>query len=165
MIISYFKKLLNSPTTQSLWHEALPDFQTIINSTTSVSRKHSPFFLTYFRHSHFPFQDLINRTPNLNENSSVEARLNISRTILKEAAKHVEAYHSLTKTQFDKNVKIRKFPVGCRVFVKTSRRAGMSKKLARPCKGPFTCLEELSNGNIRLVPLNGGRSITAHKNT
>ena len=35
---------------------------------------------------------------------------------------------------------------------------------ARPFKGPFSCLEELSNGNIRLVPLNGGRTITVHKN-
>ena len=101
MIISYFKKLLSSPSKQSLWHEALPEFQTIINSTTSASRKHSPFFLTYFRHSHFPFQHLTNRTPSLNETSSVEARLNFSRSILREAAEHVEAYHSITKTQFD----------------------------------------------------------------
>ena len=164
MIISYFKKLLSSPAKQTLWHEALPDFQTIINSTTSVSRKHSPFFLTFFRHSPFPFQQLANRTPSLNETSSVEARLNFSRSILREAAEHVEAYHTLTKTQFDKNAKIRKFPVGCKVFVKTSQRAGMSKKLARPFKGPFTCLEELSNENIRLAPLNGGRTITVHKN-
>ena len=129
-----------------------------------MSRKHSPFFLTYFRHSHFPFQHLTNRTPNLNENSSVEARINLSRNILREAADHVEAFHSLTKAQFDKNVKIRKFPVGCKVFVKTSQREGMSKKLARPFKGPFSCLEELSNGNIRFVPLNGGQTITIHKN-
>ena len=134
----------------------LPDFQTIINSTTSASRKHSPFFLTYFRHSHFPFQHLVNRTPNLNENSSVEARLNLSRTILKEAAEHVEQYHTPTKSQFDKTVKDRNFPVGSKNFVQTSQRAGMSKKLARPFKGPFTCIEELSNINILLIPLNRG---------
>ena len=164
MIISYFKKLLSSPSKQSLWHEALPEFQTIINSTSSASRKHSPFFLTYFRHSHFPFQQLINRTPSLDETSSVEARLNFSRSVLREAAEHVETYHAMTKTQFDKNTKTRKFPVGSKVFVQTSQRAGMSKKLARPFKGPYTCLEELSNGNIRLAPLNGGRTISVHKN-
>ena len=130
MIISYFKKLLSSPSKQSLWHEALPEFQTIINSTSSASRKHSPFFLTYFRHSHFPFQQLINRTPSLDETSSVEARLNFSRSVLREAAEHVETYHAMTKTQFDKNTKTRKFPVGSKVFVQTSQRAGMSKKLA-----------------------------------
>ena len=140
------------------------DFQTIINSINSASRKHSPFFLTYFRHSHFPFQHLVNRTPNLNEHSSVEARLNLSRSILKQAAEHVESYHALTKTQFDKTVKDRKFPVGSKVFVQTSQRAGMSKKLAKPFKGPFTCIEELSNGNIKLVPINGGRTISVHKN-
>ena len=55
MIISYFRKLIYSPATKAIWHEALPDFQTIINSTGSASCKHSPFFLTYFHHPHFPF--------------------------------------------------------------------------------------------------------------
>ena len=40
----------------------------------------------------------------------------------------------------------------------------MSKKLARPFKGPFTGIEELSTGNIKLVPLNGGHTISVHKN-
>ena len=71
---------------------------------------------------------------------------------------------TLTKTQFDKTVKDRKFPVGSKVFVQTSQRAGLRKKLAKPFKGPFTCLEELSNENIRLVPMNGGRTISVHKN-
>ena len=144
--------------------QALPDFQTIINSTSSFSRGHSPFFLTYFRHPHFPFQHLSNRDRNLNEHSTVDFRLNISQQTLKEAAEHVEAHHHLTKAQFDKNVKEREFPIGCKVFVQTSQRAGLSKKLARPYKGPFICLEELSNGNLRLAPMNGGRTISVHKN-
>ena len=80
-------------------------------------------------------------------------RLNLSRQILKEAADHVESYHALTKKQFDKTVKERKFPIGSKVFVQASQRAGLSKKLAKPFKGPYTCLEELSNGNLRLVPM------------
>ena len=43
MIISYFKKIIHSSTTQDLWDEAISDFQTIINSTGSASCKHSPF--------------------------------------------------------------------------------------------------------------------------
>ena len=81
MLISYFKKLIHSPATQSHWDEALPDFQTIINSTGSASRKHSPFFLTFFRHPHFPFQHLSNREHNFDENSSVESRLNLSKPV------------------------------------------------------------------------------------
>ena len=50
------------------------------------------------------------------------------------------------------------------MFVQTSQRAGFSKKLAKPFKGPYTCLEELSNGNLKLVPMTGGRTITIHKN-
>ena len=118
MIISYFKKIIHSSTMQDLWDEALSDFQTIINSTGSASRKHSPFFLTFFRHPHFPFQHLSNREHNFSEHSSVETRLNLSRQILKEAANHVESYHALTKKQFDKTVKERKFPIGSKVLVR-----------------------------------------------
>ena len=162
--IAHITSSTGHPQSNGMWHEALPDFQTIINSTNSASRKPSPFFLTYFRHPHFPFQHLANREHNLNEHSSVEARLNLSRSILQEAADHVESYHALTKTQFDKTVKDRHFPVGSKVFVQTSQQAGRSKKLAKPFKGPYTCIEELSNGNIRLVPMNGGRTISIHKN-
>ena len=161
MLISYFKKLIHSSTTQSHWDETLADFQTIINSTGSASRKHSPFFLTFFRHPHFPFQHLSNRDHNFDENSSVEAQLNLSKQILKEAADHVDSYHALTKRQFDKYIKERKFPIGCKVFVQTSQRAGLSKKLAKPFKVPYTCLEELSNGNLKLVPMARGYGHTS----
>ena len=164
MLISYFKKLIHSSDSQAHWDEALPDFQTIINSTGSASRKHSPFFLTFFQHPHFPFQHLSNKDHSFDENSSVESRLNLSKQILREAADHVDSYHALTKLQFDKNVKERRFPVGCKVFVQTSQRAGLSKKLAKPFKGPYTCLEEMSNGNLKLASMAGGRTITIHKN-
>ena len=164
MIISYFKKLIHSPDSQALWDEALPDFQTIINSTGSASRKHSPFFLTFFRHPHFPFQHLSTKNHSFDESSSVESRLNLSQQILREAADHVDSYHALTKTQFDKNVKDRKFPIGAKVFVQTSQRAGLSKKLAKPFKGPYICIEEMSNGNLKLAPMTGGRAISMHKN-
>ena len=150
MIISYFKKLIQSPKTQDLWDKALPDFQTIINSTGSASRKYSPFFLTFFRYPHFPFQQLSNRPPNFNENSTVEAQLNHTQQILKEAADHVDSYHAVTKTQFDKLVRKREFPIGSKVFVQTSQRAGLSKKLAKPFKGPYTCLEAVSYTHLTL---------------
>ena len=83
----------------------------------------------------------------------MEAQLNLSQQILKQAADHVDSYHALTKSQFDKTVKKRDFPIGSKVFVQTSQRAGFSKKLAKPFKGPYSCLEELSNGNLKLVPM------------
>ena len=39
-----------------------------------------------------------------------------------------------------------------------------SKKLAKLFKGPYTCLGELSDGNLKSVPMTGGRTITIHKN-
>ena len=164
MIISFFRKLITSPRTQALWDEALPDFQTIINSASSSARNHSPFFLTFFRYPNFPFQALIQRKPNLDEASSVAARLNFSTEILLQAAEHLRAESSLTKEQFDKQVFLRSFPIGCKVYVRTSERFGLSKKMSKPFKGPYVCLQEGKNGNLHLLPIGGGRTIHVHKN-
>ena len=164
MIISFFRKLVDSPKTQALWDEALPDFQTVINSSSSTARKHSPFFLTFFRFPNFPFQSLLTRVPSLDQASSVEARLNFSVEILQQAAEHLRAETALSKQQFDKQVFLRSFPVGCKVFVHTSERFGLSKKLAKPYKGPYVCLHEGKNGNLHLLPIGGGKTIHVHKN-
>ena len=164
MIISFFRKLIDSPKTQQVWDEALPDFQTVINSTTSKSREHSPFFLTFFRHPNFPFASLTSSGPNLSEASTVAARLNFSARILAQAADHAKQMHACSKEQFDKYVHMRRFPVGAKVFVSTSDRAGLSKKLAKPFKGPFVCIANKQNDTIKLVPISGGRPISTHVN-
>ena len=77
---------------------------------------------------------------------------------------------TLTKTQFDKTVKDRKFPVGSKVFVQTSQRAGLRKKLAKPFKGPFTFFywrglpyESVTSGDSGRHPLMGStRSTGVH---
>ena len=164
MILSFFRKLIDSPKTQQVWDEALPDFQTVINSTTSKSREHSPFFLTFFRHPNFPFASLTSSKPSLSEASTVAARLNFSAQILAQAAEHAKQMHACSKEQFDKHVHARRFPVGAKVFVSTSDRAGLSKKLAKPFKGPFVCVANKQNDTIRLVPIAGGRPISTHVN-
>ena len=98
MILSFFRKLIDSPKTQQVWDEALPDFQTVINSTTSKSREHSPFFLTFFRHPNFPFASLTSSRPSLSEASTVAARLNFSAQILAQAAEHAKQMHAAARS-------------------------------------------------------------------
>ena len=72
--------------------------------------------------------------------------------------------HACSKEQFDKLVHLRKFPVGSKVFVSTSDRQGLSKKLAKPFKGPYVCILVKPNNTIKLVPISGGRPISTHIN-
>ena len=62
MILAYFRKTTDTLAEQSLWHLKIPEFQTIINSTSSSSRGFSPFFMTYFRHANFPFRSMLSKT-------------------------------------------------------------------------------------------------------
>ena len=90
--------------------------------------------------------------------------MNFSAQILAQAADHAKQMHACSKEQFDKYVHTRRFPVGAKVFVSTSDRAGLSKKLAKPFKGPFVCIANKQNDTIRLVPIAGGRPISTHVN-
>ena len=66
-----------------------------VNSATSKSREHSPFFLTFFRHPNFPFASLTSSRPSLSEASTVAARLNFSAQILAQAAEHARTHATI----------------------------------------------------------------------
>ena len=58
MISNFMRKMCDDLPSQRNWHLKVPNLQTIINSSISSSRGFSPFFLTFFRHANFPFQQL-----------------------------------------------------------------------------------------------------------
>ena len=136
----------------------------IRDSTYSASRKFSPFFLTFFRHARLPYQALLNSPLNYNEQSSVAQQLNFSRRVLREAEQNIHKQFDSAKQHFDKSTHSPSFPIGCKLFVRTSQRGKISFKLAHTWKGPYICLEHLPNNNLRIKPLSGRKIETVHKN-
>ena len=70
-----------------------------------------------------------------------------------------------SKTQFDKKVAIREFPLGCKVFVFSTQRGLVSKKLHKPYKGPYICVGHAANNNLVLRLPSGTKLIHVHKNS
>ena len=122
MLLNFARLYSDTFTNQNLWHLRLPMCQLILNSTYSASRKFSPIFLTFFRHARLPYHALLNQPLNLNEQSSVSQQLNFSRRILQEAEENLHKQFLLPKVEFDKSARTQYFPVGCRLFVRTSQR-------------------------------------------
>ena len=87
MITQFLKKTIADITEQKNWPYKIPELQTIINSTTSSSRRYSPFFLTFLKHPNFPFQQLLTALPNYSDQSILTARFNLSNQLIKECEK------------------------------------------------------------------------------
>ena len=121
MLLNFARLYSDTFTNQNLWHLRLPMCQLILNSTYSASRKFSPFFLTFFRHARLPYHALLNQPLNYNENSSVSQQLNFSRRILREAEENLHKQFLVSKTEFDKSAKEENFPIGCKLFVRSSQ--------------------------------------------
>ena len=102
MISSLMRKTCEDIASQKNWHLKIPNLQTIINSSVSSSRGFSPFFLTFFRHANFPFQDLHLKKPNYNENSTVAARFNLAQETLQQSQEALGLSFDSAKLQFDK---------------------------------------------------------------
>ena len=164
MISNFMRKMCDDLPSQRNWHLKVPNLQTIINSSVSSSRGFSPFFLTFFRHANFPFQQLQTKPINYNETSSVAAKFNLAQDTLQQCQEALETSFENAKTQFDKQHSQRNFLPGDTVFVETSQRNLMHKKFADRYKGPYKVLEILDNNNIKLLPINNGPPITTHVN-
>ena len=163
MILAYFRKTTDTLAEQSLWHLKIPEFQTIINSTSSSSRGFSPFFMTYFRHANFPFRSMLSNTLSYNEESRVNQQLNLARKTIREAEANVERSFSATKAEFDKKSRSNNIQPGDLVMIKTSQRK-LHHKLAKPYKGPYLCLAMLPHNNIRVVKVGGRKPEKVHLN-
>ena len=73
MLLNFVRLYTDSYTNQNLRHLRLPFCLLILNSTYPVSRKFSPFFLTFFRHARLPYSALTSQ-PLINNESSNKAQ-------------------------------------------------------------------------------------------
>ena len=120
MLLNYARLYSDTFSNQNLWHLRIPMCQLILNSTYSASRKFSPFFLTFFRHARLPYHALLNQSFSYNEHSTIAQQLNFSRRILREAEENLYKRFLSAKAEFDKSARDETFPVGSKVFVRTS---------------------------------------------
>ena len=150
MIISFLRKNTNTVADQNSWDDKLPTLITILNSTTSASRKQSPFFLTFLQHPRFPYSSALADRPNYKEDSLIAHKLNMQQRVIKQVEKFFHSAFLESKTQFDKKVAIREFPLGCKVFVFSTQRGLVSKKLHKPYKGPYICVGPVSYTHLTL---------------
>ena len=164
MILSFLRKLTTSYADQGNWDKKLSDFQLITNSTVSKARGYSPFFLTFFKHPNYPFQSTLHSEPNYNQDSLVADKFNMSRETLKTAFDNSSTSFTDNAKQFDKAVRPSKIKIGDLVYLRSTQRGKMHHKIAQPFKGPYTCTDILTNNNLELVPLAGGKTVTAHSN-
>ena len=135
MLLNFARLFTNDYRSQSLWDLRLPMCVLILNSTKSVSRNFSPFFLTYFRHARLPYHALLNKPLNYDESSDTARRLQEANKILKASAEYIDRSFDKYKAGHDSKLKQPKFPVGCKLFVRTSQRgkvALIGKKLVGP---------------------------------
>ena len=164
MLLNYARLYSDTFTNQNLWHLRLPMCMLILNSTYSASRKFSPFFLTFFRHARPPYHALLKQPLNYNQQSSVSQQLNFSRRILQEAEANLHKQFLSSKAEFDKSAKSQHFPIGCKLFVRTSQRGKIAFKLAHTWKGPHVCLEHLQHNNLLIKPEKPKRCIKIYAN-
>ena len=146
---------------QSSWHVRLPWCISVINSTFSKSRKHSPFFLTFFRHPSFPYTAIRDREKNYDMDSAVVKRLELAQNTLRETEELMSRQFADAKHYFKSRA--RSFPIGSKIFVTSSQRGKLDFKLAPKHKGPYICLEEREH-TLLLKPVQGGKLIKEHKN-
>ena len=56
------------------------------------------------------------------------------------------------------------FPVGCKLFVRTSQRGRLAFKLAPNWAGPYICIKHLENNNLLIRKIGGRKEEKVHKN-
>ena len=146
------------------WHKSCTELQTIINSTKSATREHSPFLLTFFHHSYYPLPNISSRALSYNLEGTGAAKLNLAKRTARTIETLTEDAFQKYKQQFDKDIQNRRFFPGCTVYVYTTQRGKTHRKLFRPYKGPYKCIGFGKNGNLLLEPIRGGKTISIHKN-
>ena len=91
MLLNYARLFTNDYASQNSWDIRLPMCLLILNSTKSITRRFSPFFLTFFRHARMPYHAILNRPLNYNESSDVAYRLKEADKVLKASADYLSS--------------------------------------------------------------------------
>ena len=166
MLLNFARLYSDTYYNQNLWHLRLPMCQLIMNSTKSVSRNFTPFFLTYFRHARLPYTMMSTSSKvNLNEDSPVAGQLRMANRVLKLANDEIIKITKQNTDWHNKNSAYsRSFPIGSKLFVMTSYRNNVSFKLSNKWKGPYICLKHLEHNNLLIKAINGRKLEKVHKN-
>ena len=127
----------------------------IANASISKTRGFSPFFLTYFKHPNFPFQDFNKQDPLYHDNSTVADLLNKSQKYVSAAAENSHNSFNEYKTHFDRNAISSKFELGDLIYIHTTQRGSMHHKFAKRFKGPYVIIAFLDNNNLQLQLIHG----------
>lgn len=125
IILQFFRKSCNTHDKQMNCAE----LQTIIISTKSATREHSPFFLTFFKNSNYPLNNIVNRPKSSNETGTIVKKLNIAKKVAQNIETITEESLRKYKAQFNKDIQNRHFFPGCTVYVYTTQRGKTHRKL------------------------------------
>ena len=102
MISNFMRKMCEDLPSQRNWHLRIPNLQTIMNSSVSSTRGFSLFFLTFFKHANFPFQNVKSKSTYYNENSTVAAKFNLAQDTIQQCQDALDVSFETAKAQFDK---------------------------------------------------------------
>ena len=111
-----------------------------------------------------PYHAILNRPLNYNESSDVAYRLKEADKVLKASADYLSSAFDKYKSSHDTRAKSAYFPVGCKLFVKTTQRGRLSYKLAPNWAGPYICLKHLENNNLLIKKIGERKEEKVHKN-
>ena len=111
-----------------------------------------------------PYHAILHRPLNYNESSDIAYKLKEADKVLKASADYLATAFDAYKASHDVKAKQSYFPVGCKLFVKTSQRGRLSFKLAPNWSGPFICIKQLDNNNLLIRKIGGRKEEKVHKN-
>ena len=164
MLTNFLRKISSPLGEQQSWYLSLNDFMLITNSSISKTRGFSPFFLTYFKHPNFPFQDFNKQYPLYQDDSNVADLINKSQKYISTAASNSLNSFQEYKSHFDNKSTVSKFELGDLIYIHTTQRGSMHHKFAKRFKGPYVIVAFLENNNLQLQPIHGGKTIRVNKN-
>ena len=111
-----------------------------------------------------PYHALLNKPLNYDESSDTARRLQEANKILKASADYIDRSFDKYKKGHDVALKQPKFPVGCKLFIRTSQRGRIAFKLAKTWSGPYICLKHLDHNNLLVKKIGGRKEEKVHRN-
>ena len=107
---------------------------------------------------------ILNKPLNYNESSDIAFKLKEADKVLKASADYLATAFDAYKASHDVKAKTSHFPIGCKLFVKTSQRGRLSFKLAPNWSGPYICIKQLENNNLLIRKIGGRKEEKVHEN-
>ena len=150
------------------WEEALPKVCMAYNSSVHAATGYTPFYLMFGREARLPLDLVYGTMPTAQ--TGVNDYASHLRDTLEDAYEHVRKTHSTVhgrrKEVYDRHVHGEPYQKNDIVWLfDPVVKPGHSKKLRHPWTGPYQVLDNLSDTDYRIKPLQGKKStIVVHFN-